>query len=238
MSAQPDRALMRAVAEVVISEERARVAADREIVADLARLRERIDEYHTIIDLKVAAATAHLKNGADGLPGPPGEPGPPGPPGPAGPAGAPGLPGPIGERGLPGSAGEPGPAGPAGEPGAAGEPGLAGERGLPGPAGMDARPWRHRRTYNPAEDYEDGDVVAHDGGSWLALTDVPGPLPGDGWAQLTVRGLRGKPGDKGERGLPGPDGRGIADLFVAESGEELVVAFSDGSSRSIPLVTR
>ena len=162
MPAQPDRALMRALAEVMISEERARAAADREIAADIVRLRERIDEYVTIIDLKVAAATAHLKNGADGLP--------------AGPAGKPGLQGLPGETGLTGpqgAAGETGPQGPAGEPGLPGEPGEAGR------AGADAKQWRHQRAYNSQAAYTDGDVVAHDGGSWLALQDDPGPLPGD-----------------------------------------------------------
>ena len=76
MPAQPEAtwtvSLMRALAEVMISEERARAAADRELALDLARLRERIDEYGTIIDLKVTAATAHLRNGVDGLPGPAG----------------------------------------------------------------------------------------------------------------------------------------------------------------------
>jgi hypothetical protein len=48
MSAQPDRALMRAVAEVVIAEEKARGAADEVITADLSRLRERLDEQGTI----------------------------------------------------------------------------------------------------------------------------------------------------------------------------------------------
>lgn len=235
MSAQPDRAMMRAVADVVINEEKARVAADRELAADLARLRERVDEYGTIIDLKVAAATAHLRNGIDGQPGPAGEPGPPGPPG------APGEPGAVGERGLsgepglPGSAGEPGPQGAQGPQGPSGETGARGEKGE---RGTDARSWQHRRTYDPTGAYIEGDVVAHDGGSWLALRDAPGALPGDDWAQLTVRGQRGKPGDRGERGLPGPEGRGIADVFVSETGEELVVEFTDGAKRSIPLVTR
>ena len=205
MPAQPDRALMRAVADVVINEEKARIAADRELAAEMARLRDRFDEYGTIIELKVAAATAHLRNGVDGAPGPAGEPGPPGPAGPQGPAGAPG------ERG---------------------------ERGEPGTAGANARQWRHRRYYDQKQAYAEGDVVAHDGGSWLALQDAPGPLPGDGWAQLTTRGQRGKPGDRGERGLAGPEGRGVADVFVNESGEALVVEFSDSVQRSIPLVTR
>ena len=130
--------------------------------------------------------------------------------------------------------------GPAGEIGPQGEPGIGmagerGEQGEAGPAGRDARAWRHRRTHDPKQNYSEGDVVAHDGGSWLALTDDPGALPGDGWAQLTVRGQRGKPG---ERGPSGPEGRGIRDVFVNETGETLVVELSDGTQRSIPLVTR
>jgi len=204
MPAQPDRALMRAVADVVVTEEKARDAADRALAADIARLRERMDEYGTIIDLKVAAATAHLRNGADGAPGPAGEPGPPGPQGPQGPPGAPG------ERG---------------------------ERGEPGTAGANARQWRHRRYYDQKQVYDEGDVVAHDGGSWLALQAAPGPLPGDGWAQLTTRGQRGKPGDRGERGPAGPEGRGVADIFVTENADAIGVDFTDGTHRSIPLRT-
>jgi hypothetical protein len=136
------------------------------------------------------------------------------------------TPGPMGEAGPVGEAG------PAGPPGARGAAGERGERGLPG---ADARPWRHRRTYDPAQTYAAGDVVAHDGGSFVALQDKPGSLPGPGWASLTARGQRGKPG---ERGPQGPEGRGIADVFVDESGEALVVEFSDGVQKAIPLVTR
>ena len=204
MSAQPDRALMRAVAEVMISEEKARAAADREIVADLKRLRERIDEYGTIIDLKVAAATAHLKDGADGLPGPAGE---------------------RGEKGEPGERGTDGPQGARGESGEKGEPG---EPTYPG---------RACGLYSPSEAYRAMDVVAHNGSEWRAARDDPGSLPGDGWV-LGAKGSRGKPGDKGERGPPGPEGRGIADVFLAESGETLTIAFTDGTQRSIALVTR
>jgi hypothetical protein len=69
----------------------------------------------------------------------------------------------------------------------------------------------------------------------VALYDEPGPSPGDGWAQLTMRGQRGKPG---ERGPAGPEGRGIADVFVSENGDTLVVEYTDGVQRMIPLVTR
>ena len=144
-------------------------------------------------------------------------------PGPAGKAGVDGLPGPVGKQG------------PQGQQGPAGEPGERGERGAPG---ADARPWRHRRSYAPAQTYIGGDVVAHDGGSWLALYDEPGPLPGDGWAQLSIKGQRGKPGDKGERGPAGPEGRGVADVSITEAGDALVIRFTDGVERSIPLVTK
>jgi hypothetical protein len=190
--------------------------------------------------------------------------GPPGEPGASGPAGSDGAKGDEGPRGRDGTSitgaafgrggellltlsdgsvltldriekGDPGPAGPQGP---AGEPGPPGAQGEAGPAGQDARAWRHRRNYDPAATYEDGDVVAHDGGSWLALHDGPGELPGAGWAQLTVRGQRGKPGERGERGLTGPAGRGIADIAIGEGGDALMVAFTDGTERSLPLVTR
>jgi len=134
-------------------------------------------------------------------------------------------------RALPRVPGPRGETGAAGEPGPQGPPGVRGERGLPG---ADARPWRHRRAYDAAQAYEQGDIIAHDGGSWLALYDDPGSLPGNGWTQLAVRGQRGKPGDRGERGPAGPEGRSIVDVFASDSGDALVVEFSDGMQRSIP----
>jgi hypothetical protein len=153
-------------------------------------------------------------------------------PGPAG------EPGPEGKRGLQGERGEKGERGEPGKGGPVGAAGRDGVDGTPGATGTNARQWRHRRSHDPAQDYAEGDVVAHDGGSWIALCDEPGPLPGNGWAQLTTKGQRGKPGDKGERGPPGPEGRGIADVFVDETGETLIVEYTDGVQRSIPLVTR
>ena len=141
-------------------------------------------------------------------------------------------------RALTLTSGPPGERGPQGERGEKGDPGMPGERGLPGAAGKDAPRWRHRRTYDAAGTYAEADTVAHDGGLWLALCDEPGSLPGDGWTQLATKGQRGKPGDRGERGPPGPEGRGVADVFVSESGNELVVEYTDGAQRSIPLVTR
>ena len=49
MSALPERAILRAVAEVIVGQEKAREAADRDVLSELARLRERIDEYGNVI---------------------------------------------------------------------------------------------------------------------------------------------------------------------------------------------
>jgi hypothetical protein len=109
MHAPPDRALMRAVAEVVVTEERARVAADRELAADLSLARERIDDYGNVIETRFLAlehcmrdaVAVHVHNLGlkDGAAGPPGEPGPAGPPGDSGPAGPPGPEGAVGYAG-------------------------------------------------------------------------------------------------------------------------------------------
>ena len=226
--------LLLAVADVMHDERAARTAADRELKADIARARERIDEYGNVIDNKIEAlgyrmrelvgelvAAIEVKDGE---------------PGPAGVAGE------TGQPGLQGIQGEPGPDGKDGAPGVAGEtgqPGLQGIQGEPGPPGEKgeaavATPWRHRRAYDPAAtDYLAGDVVALDGGSSVALVDNPGPCPGDGWAQLTQRGKNGKPGERGQRGEAGRDGVGIDDLFVERG--MLVVLLTDGRHKELPL---
>jgi len=151
----------------------------------------------------------------------------PGPPGRDGRDGLHGLPGPKGEPGERGETGE------RGEPGEAviGPQGPAGEKGLDG---KDARPWRHHRLHNPETCYEAGDVVAHDGGSFVALQDDPGPMAGQGWAQLAARGARGKPGERGVSGPPGREGRegrGIDD--ITDDGETMIVTLTDGTQRQV-----
>lgn len=98
-----------------------------------------------------------------------------------------------GPRGEPGKAGEPGPAGPQGD---RGPPGETGPQGPPGPSGADAREWAHRGVYDPKEIYARFDVVAKDGGSFLALVDNPRwSESGTDWVMLAARGERGKKGD-------------------------------------------
>ena len=50
------------------------------------------------------------------------------------------------------------------------------------------------------------DVVALNGGSFVALKDAPGPCPGPGWQLIASQGKRGAAGEKGERGERGPQG--------------------------------
>jgi len=189
MSAPPDRVLMRAVAEVMITEEKTRVAADRELEARIERGRERIDEYGNVIETRFLAfehrlpsivaayvASLELKDGAPGPAGPPGDPGP---------------------------------------------PGIAIE-GPPGPPGAAGQTMQWRGTHSDGNAYSALDVVARNGGSFVALKDNPGPCPGDDWQAVSLpgkrgdkgeRGARGERGERGPAGERGPPGVGIKDIL-------------------------
>ena len=91
MSAPQPDPIMRAVAEVVVNEEKARAAADRELAAELERLRELIDAERNILPPELAAQLKSITEAlAEPMPepqmaapperviGPPGEPGAPG----------------------------------------------------------------------------------------------------------------------------------------------------------------
>jgi hypothetical protein len=63
-----------------------------------------------------------------------------------------------------------------------------------------------RGTFNETAEYHRLDVVALNGGSFIALKDAPGLCPGPGWQLIASQGKRGAAGEKGERGPPGPRG--------------------------------
>ena len=63
-----------------------------------------------------------------------------------------------------------------------------------------------RGTFNETAEYRRLDVVARNGGSFVALKDKPGPCPGSGWQLVASQGKRGVAGERGERGPPGPQG--------------------------------
>jgi hypothetical protein len=73
-------------------------------------------------------------------------------------------------------------------------------------AGRDGKSITVRGTFDETADYRRLDVVARNGGSFIALKDAPGHCPGSGWQLLASQGKRGVAGEKGDRGECGPTG--------------------------------
>lgn len=203
--------------------------------------------------------------GPAGPPGPSGEPGGPGEAGERGDLGIQGVAGEAGPAGPPGDRGEPGPEGPRGMLPAAvawsDQVHYAGAvvthggatwqalrdtgRSPPGDdwqllaaAGRDGRSLAFRGTWKAGRQYAYLDVAAHDGGSWVALQDAPGPCPGDGWQLLASRGKAGPPGPvgaAGDRGYPGPPAPAPKDLSIDADTGLLTLTLADGSTLTADL---
>ena len=73
-------------------------------------------------------------------------------------------------------------------------------------AGRDGKTIAVRGTFDETAEYHRLDVVALNGGSFIALKDAPGPCPGPGWQLIVSQGRRGTAGEKGERGPKGDAG--------------------------------
>jgi hypothetical protein len=72
-------------------------------------------------------------------------------------------------------------------------------------AGRDGITPRVRGTWSDTESYRALDIVALNGGSFVARRNDPGPCPGEGW-QVMAQGKRGVAGEKGPQGERGPKG--------------------------------
>jgi hypothetical protein len=72
--------------------------------------------------------------------------------------------------------------------------------------GLDAQPLTIRGTFESTAIYRALDVVALNGGSFIARRDAPRECPGDGWQLLARQGQRGDRGERGARGEQGPQG--------------------------------
>jgi hypothetical protein len=86
-------------------------------------------------------------------------------------------------------------------------------------------------TFDETADYRRLDVVARNGGSFVALKDGPGPCPGSGWQLLASQGKRGVAGEKGERGPkgdPGLSGATIREWKVDRARYVATPVMSDG----------
>jgi hypothetical protein len=73
-------------------------------------------------------------------------------------------------------------------------------------SGHDGKTIAVRGTFDQSASYRRFDVVALNGGSFIALKDAPGPCPGPGWQLIASQGKRGAAGEKGERGPRGDPG--------------------------------
>jgi hypothetical protein len=101
--------------------------------------------------------------------------------------------------------------------------------------GLDGLSFRVRGTYQPGEPYSRLDVVALNGGSFVARRNNPGACPGDDWQALCFQGKKGPVGPKGDRGECGPHGSSIASCELEPARYTLILNHSDGTSVSINL---
>lgn len=200
---------LRAALGQIIADQRREWKRDRELVeAETAKIlaeagramaecKMKMLELMADFEKRAGERLAALKDGRDGVDGEPGPAGPQGGQGATGEQGPPGLNGRDGRDGVDGMS-------IVGATGPQGSKGDAGPRGEQGPPGEPGREWQAMGLYEPDLVYRRGNVVALEGGSFVALKDDPGPCPGDDWRQIVGRGKAGPRGDRGERGPPGP----------------------------------
>jgi hypothetical protein len=102
--------------------------------------------------------------------------------------------------------------------------------------GRDAKSFRHRGTFKDNADYAAHDIVALNGGSFLALHDKPGACPGPGWQLLCAQGKRGatgEPGPRGATGIAGPSGADAAAVVgwkIDRAAYTVAPVMSDGTT--------
>jgi hypothetical protein len=101
----------------------------------------------------------------------------------------------------------------------------------PGAAGENGRGFNLRGTWSPAKTYHELDVVAHNGGTWIARQDGAGVCPGQDWQCGSMPGKRGPAGES-IKGDPGPRGElAIVDLKVSpdDKSYRIAVVTADGA---------
>jgi len=99
-------------------------------------------------------------------------------------------------------------------------------------AGRDGNSITVRGTFDETAEYRCLDVVALNGGCFIARKEAPGPCPGSGWQLLASQGKRGIAGARGERGERGPTGLSgatIRDWKIDRARYVATPVMSDGS---------
>ena len=101
--------------------------------------------------------------------------------------------------------------------------------------GLDGLSFRVRGTYQPGEVYSRLDVVALNGGSFVARCNNASTCPGRDWQALCFEGKKGPVGPKGDRGERGSPGSSITACKLEPERYTLVLNHSDGTSVCINL---
>jgi hypothetical protein len=100
--------------------------------------------------------------------------------------------------------------------------------GEDGRDGRDARSPSVRGTFKVGESYRAFDIVALNGGTFIARRDDPGDCPGAGWQLMSMPGKRGQQGQRGERGPAGPPGPAIESWRIDREHYQATPLLSDG----------
>lgn len=106
-------------------------------------------------------------------------------------------------------------------------------RGADGLNGEDGASLNPRGLWAPADSYKRLDIVALDGGAFIATKDEPGPCPGPDWKLLCQRGKRGERGEKGEKGERGERGLPAEPVVAMSVDDEGMVTLTNGDGTQI-----
>ena len=101
-------------------------------------------------------------------------------------------------------------------------------------AGRDGRSLDIKSTYVAGGQYRALDMVALNGGQFVAKRDNPGVCPGEDWQLMASQGKQGKPG---ERGAIGPKGERGASVVGGTCDAQGMVTFkcSDGTEFQVDM---
>ena len=111
------------------------------------------------------------------------------------------------------------------------EPGTSDDWQCIAAKGADGRGFTIRGTYSADKQFSANDVVAFNGGSFVALKDGAGDCPGPDWQLIAGPGKRGKEGEPGKpgKGEPGKPGAIIASWIVNAKDYSATPVMSDGT---------
>jgi len=102
-------------------------------------------------------------------------------------------------------------------------------------AGHDGASLQVRGTYREGTAYKALDIVALNGGSFIARKDDPGPCPGGEWQAMSLPGKRGERGERGPKGDQGDPGVSFIDWKLDRENYAVRVVLSDGTVLTLEL---